>query len=132
MGKPKKGGYPPPQSSTRYVHILGGQIEDMTIAWGDWVVWLNEDRAKYTLVVLEVNGTPVPPPPPDQPDANVWAKLTEVSTPDANSSPKQFYWPGAPPKDPYVYTYGMQQPPNSKGVLTVQINVPPEPAPESV
>jgi hypothetical protein len=123
MGKPKKGGYPPPQGSTRYVHIQGGQIEDKTIAWGDWVVWMNLDRARYTLVLSEINGKPVQPPAP------VWATLTEVGTPDANSSPRQFYWPGAPPKDPYVYTYAMQQPPNSKGVLTVQINVPPEPSP---
>jgi len=118
MGKSKKGGYPPPQGSTRYVVIEGGQIEDMTIAWGDWVVWMNKDDAKYTLVVLEVNGNPVPPA--------VWATLTEVGTPDANSSPRQYDWPGAPPKDPYVYIYGMQEPPNSKANLTVQITVAPE------
>lgn len=123
MGKPKKGGYPPPQGSTRYVHIAGGQIEAKTIAWGDWVVWMNEDHAKYTLAVLEVNGAAVQP--------TVWATLTAVGSDDANSSPRQFYWPGAPPKDPYVYTYGMQEPPNSKGILTVQIVVPPDAA-ESV
>jgi len=58
MGKPKKGGYPPPQPSTRYVEIANAKIENMTIAWGDYVVWVNKDNAEYTLVLSEVNAIP--------------------------------------------------------------------------
>jgi hypothetical protein len=126
MGKPKKGGYPPPQGSTQYVLIQGGKIEDKTVAWGDWVVWTNKDAAKYTLVLLEINGKAVTPTPPP------WATLTEVGTVNANSSPVLFSWPGAPPKTPYVYIYGMQSPSNSKATLTVQISAPESVPPESV
>jgi len=116
MGKPKKGGYPPPQPSTRYVEIANAKIENMTIAWGDYVVWVNKDNAEYTLVLSEVNGNPVPAPAP------VWATLTAVNTDGANSSPREFAWPTGqpPPKDPYVYIYGL---PNAKATLTVQISV---------
>jgi len=118
MGKPKKGGYPPPQPSTRYVEIANGEIESMTIAWGDYVVWVNKDNAAYTLVLSEVNGKPVAAPAP------VWATLTAVNTPGANSSPREFAWltGQTPPKDPYVYIYGL---PNAKAILTVQISVVP-------
>jgi hypothetical protein len=117
MGKPKKGGYPPPQPSTRFVSVKNGEIENKTIAWGDSVVWENKDNVPYTLVLLAVNGNPAATPAP------VWATLTAVGTVDANSSPRIFGWPGAPPKDPYVYQYGMQDPPNAKATLTVQISV---------
>jgi hypothetical protein len=127
MGKPKKGGFPPSQGSVQEVHIQGGKIEDKTIAWGDWVVWMNKDPAKYTLILLEINGKPVTPTPPP------WATLGEVGKPDANSSAVLFSWPGVPPKTPYVYIYGMQEPPNSQATLTVQISTAPGSVPrESV
>jgi len=120
MGKPKKGGYPPPWSATHYIEIAGGKIEDMTIAWGDSVVWKNQDRAAYTLVVLTKNGQPVGLVYP----ANVWATLTQVDTDNANSPPREFPWKEGeiPPKDPYVYQYGILELPAVKALLTVQIS----------
>jgi hypothetical protein len=118
MGKSKKGGYPPPQPSTHYVEIVGGKIENKTVAWGDSVVWQNSDNAAYTLVLLEINGKAVP--------ATVMATLTAVGTVGANSPPWPFNWtPGAPPKTPYVYHYGMQGPPKATATVTVQISVGP-------
>jgi hypothetical protein len=120
MGKPKKGGYPPPWSATHFIDIAGGKIEDMTIAWGDSVVWKNHDRAAYTLVVLMKNGQPLGLVYP----ANVWATLTAVDTDNANSPPREFPWKEGeiPPKDPYVYQYGILELPNVKANLTVQIS----------
>ena len=122
MGKPKKGGYPPPWPSTRDVEILGGKIKDTTIAWGDSVVWQNKDRAKYTLVVLMKNGQPVGLVYP----ANVWATLTSVDSDNANSPAREFPWKEGeiPPKDPYVYQYGILELPAAKAILTVQISAP--------
>jgi hypothetical protein len=122
MGKPKKGGYPPPWPSTRYVEILGGKIDDTTIAWGDSVVWQNKDRATYTLVVLMKNGQPLGLVYP----ANEWAKLTPVDTDNANSPAREFPWKEGeiPPKDPYVYQYGILELPSVKANLIVQISAP--------
>jgi len=120
MGKPKKGGYPPPWSGTHYVEIAGGKIKDTTIAWGDSVVWKNNDRASYTLVVLMKNGQPIGLAYP----ANEWAKLSPVGADNANSPPREFPWKEGeiPPKDPYVYQYGILELPNVKANLTVQIS----------
>ena len=122
MGKPKKGGYPPPWPSTYYVDILNGKIEDTTIAWGDSVVWKNNDSASYTLIVLMVNGKPVSLVYP----ANVWAKVTPVGADNANSPPREFAWNEGeiPPKTPYIYQYGILELPNVKAILTVQISAP--------
>jgi hypothetical protein len=117
MGKPKKGGYPPPWPSTRDVEILGGKIKDTTIAWGDSVVWKNQDRATYTLVVLTKNGQPVGLVYP----ANVWATLTFVDTDNANSPAREFPWK----EDPYVYQYGILELPSVKANLIVQISAGP-------
>jgi hypothetical protein len=124
MGKPKKGGFPPAQASVQFIRIKDGKIENKTIAWGDSVVWQNEDAAKYTLILLEINGQPVTPTPPP------WATLGEVGKPGANSSQTPFNWPaGVPPKTPYIYTYGLQAPPKSQATLTVQISAPLPPVP---
>jgi len=122
MGKPKKGGYPPPQPSNRYVAITNGQIESIIIAWGDSVTWVNHDNADYTLVLAEVNGKPVAAPAP------VWATLTAANTPGGTSPARPFNWltGQTPPKDPYVYIYGTS---NAKATLTVQISVPPASVP---
>jgi hypothetical protein len=126
MGKPKKGGYPPPWPTTRYVEILGGKIKDQTIAWGDSVVWQNQDQATYTLVILMVNGKTVSLVYP----ANVWATLAAVGADTANSPPREFSWNEGevPPKDPYIYQYGIRELPNVKAMLTVQISVGPSSA----
>ena len=123
MGKPKKGGYPPPWSATHFIEIVGGKIEDMTIAWGDSVVWKNHDQKAYTLVVLTKNGQPVGLVYP----ANVWATLTFVDTDNANSPAREFPWKEGeiPPKDPYVYQYGILELPSVKANLIVQISAGP-------
>src|ERR1700721_3175519 len=123
MGKPKKGGYPPPWSSTHYVEIQNGKIPDTIIAWGDSVVWKNLDPAAYTLVVLMKNGQPVGLVYP----ANVWATLTRAGTDNENSPPREFPWKEGeiPPKEPYIYQYGILELPNSKANLTVQISAAP-------
>src|ERR1700683_2990074 len=120
MGKPKKGGYPPPWSRTHDIEIQGGKIEDKTIAWGDSVVWKNLDRVAYTLVVLTRNGQPFNLVYP----ANVWATLTFIDTDNANSPAREFPWKEGeiPPKDPYVYQYGILELPNVKANLVVQIS----------
>ena len=60
MGKPKKGGYPPPQPITHYIEIIDGKINPaaVTIAWGDCVVWTNKDAVSYTLALF-TNGEPI-------------------------------------------------------------------------
>jgi hypothetical protein len=119
MGKSKKGAYPPQQPKIRYIEVEGGEIEDsIVIAWGDSVVWQNKDNVPYTLIALAINGQAIAGVPP------VWANLTAVNTVGADSSPRVYGWPGVPPKDPYVYQYGMKDPPNAKATLTVQISVP--------
>jgi hypothetical protein len=69
----KNAGYPPPQESTQCVEIVGGKIEGKTVAWGDWVFWVNKDVAKYTPVVFEVSANVVPP--------TVWATPTQFCLP---------------------------------------------------
>jgi hypothetical protein len=115
MGKPKKGGFPAVQPKVNYVKIQNGEIENAIIAWGDSVVWMNLDSTGYTLAALTSSG---------QPDhTKVWATVTAVNTPDANSSPLVFTWTPGTPKDPQVYPYGMLPPANGKAKLTVQISV---------
>jgi hypothetical protein len=49
-----------------------------------------------------------------------------VDTDNANSPPREFPWKAGeiPPKDPYVYLYGILELPNVKAILTVQISAP--------
>ena len=114
MGKPKKGGFPPVQPKVNYVKIQNGEIDNATIAWGDSVVWMNLDASGYTLAGL-TNGAPDP--------SKVWATVTAVGTPDANSSPVVFTWTPGTPKDPQTYHYGMLPPGTAKATLTVQVSV---------
>ena len=114
MGTPKKGGFPPVQPKVNEVQIKNGEIDNVTIAWGDSVVWMNLDPREYTLAAL-TNGQPDP--------QKVWAKLTAVGSADANSSPMVFTWTPGTPKDPQVYEYGMLTGGTAKAKITVQISV---------
>jgi hypothetical protein len=114
MGKPKKGGYPAVQPKVNYIRIQHGEIENAVIAWGDSVVWMNLDSTGYT-IAGSTNGTPDP--------NKVWAKVTAVGTPDANSSPLVFTWSPGMSKDPQVYPYGTLPPGTAKATLTVKISV---------
>jgi hypothetical protein len=114
VGQPKKGGFPPVQPKVNFVRIKGGEIDNVTIAWGDSVVWTNEDDASYTLAA-STNGQPDP--------AKIWAQLTKVGTPDANSAEMVFAWQPGMSKDPVVYEYGMLPPGTAKAKITAQIKV---------
>jgi hypothetical protein len=116
LGKPKKGGYPPPQPTVNYIKIQSGEIDNATIAWGDSVVWTNLDKASYTLALQTVNGQP----PPTQ---VIWAQLTAVGTEGANSAEMVFQWTADLGKDPVVYVYGMLPPGTAKARVTAQIKV---------
>src|ERR1700758_663071 len=105
MGQPKKGGFPPSQPKVNFVAIKGGEIDNVTIAWGDSVVWTNEDDAAYILAAI-TDGQPDP--------TKIWAELTKVGTPGANSAEMVFTWQPGMPKDPVVYEYGMLPPGNAK------------------
>jgi hypothetical protein len=114
MGKPKKGGFPAVQPKVNYVAIKSGEIDNVTIAWGDSVVWTNQDAASYKLAPI-VNG---------QPDStNIWADLTAKGTPNANSAEMVFTWSPGMSKDPVVYHYGMLPPGTAKATITAQITV---------
>ena len=115
MGKPKKGGYPPPQPKVNYIAIKDGAIdpENATIAWGDSVVWTNKDAVSYRLAVCTAG----------QPDKDkIWADLGPVNTKNANSAPRQFDWSTAKGKDPFIYEYGMLSPGTAKATITAQIS----------
>ncbi len=114
MGKPKKGGFPAVQPKVNYVKIQNGEIDNATIAWGDSVVWMNHDATGYTLAG-STGGTPDP--------AKVWATVTAVGTPDANSSPLVFTWSPGMSKDRQTYQYGMLPPGTAKATLTVKVSV---------
>lgn len=117
MGKPQKGGFPAVQPKVNYIAIKNGEIDNATIAWGDSVVWMNQQTTGCTLAPLLANGQPDPNP------ANAWAVLTAVGTEGANSSPMVFTWRPGIPKTPQVYSYGMLPPGTAKATLTVQISV---------
>jgi hypothetical protein len=114
MGKPKKGGFPAVQPKVNYIKIQNGEIDNAVIAWGDSVVWMNLDATGYT-IAGSTAGTPDP--------AKVWATVTAVGTPDANSSPLVFTWTPGMSKDPQVYPYGTLAPGKAKATLTVKISV---------
>jgi hypothetical protein len=114
MGKPKKGGFPAVQPTVKYVAIRKGEIDNAIIAWGDSVVWTNEDTASYRLAPLK-DGQPDP--------TNIWADLTPVGTDNANSPEMVFLWKPGMSKDPVVYQYGMLPPGTAKAKITVQIKV---------
>jgi hypothetical protein len=111
MGKPKKGGFPPPQPKVNYIEINDGGINPAaaTIAWGDSVVWTNNDAVSYTLAVC-TNGQPDP--------QKVWAKVD----PNSTSAQVEFDWSPDLAKDPVVYEYGMLPPGQAKATITAQIS----------
>ena len=108
MGKPKKGGYPPPQPRVLYITVENGKIDNAAaiIAWGDSVVWTNKDAVSYTLERFK-------PDPPNK----TWVELK----PDATSAPMVFNWSSPLGKDPVVYEYGMP-PPGATATITAQIS----------
>ncbi|HEX3682076.1 MAG TPA: hypothetical protein VHU83_05985 [Bryobacteraceae bacterium] len=117
MGKPKKGGFPAMEPKTNYVSIQKGEMDNITIAWGDSVVWINRDPVPHKVAPLASNG---------QPDPNrIWADLSKDGTDDANSSPLQFQWTEKtpPPAQPQVFEYGLVDAPNVKAKITAQIKV---------
>jgi plastocyanin len=111
MGKPKKGGYPPPQPITNFIEITDGKINPaaVTIAWGDLVVWTNKDAVSYSLAVC-TNG---------QPDSN---KIWRVLAGNTSSAPLEFDWSQDKGKDPFTYEYGMLPPGTAKATITAQIS----------
>ena len=117
MGKPKKGGFPAMEPKTNYVSIQNGEIDNVTIAWGDSVVWINQDNMGHQLAALGPDGRPDPTKP--------WGTVTPVGTDDANSSPLSFQWTEItpPPKDPQIFEYGLIDAPTVKAKITVQIKV---------
>jgi hypothetical protein len=117
MGKPKKGGFPAMEPKTNYVSIQNGEIDNVTIAWGDSVVWVNKDVVGHQLAALDSNGQPDPTKP--------WATVTPVGTDDANSSPLSFQWTQTipPPNQPQIFQYGLIDAPTVRAKVTVQIKV---------
>jgi plastocyanin len=117
MGKPKKGGFPAMEPKTNYVKIQNNEIDNVTIAWGDSIVWVNKDETTHSLAPLGTDGKPDP--------ANPWAELGPKGSDNANSVPTSFNWneQQPPPKDPTIYQYGLIDHPTSKAKITVQIKV---------
>ena len=96
MGDSKKGGYPPGIPVTHYVPIQNGKAADITVAWGDKVVFQNEDDAVYVIVGL-TDSNPDP--------AKIMGIVTAKGTASENSSEIGFYPPGLPPKKPTPFPY---------------------------
>lgn len=115
MGKPKKGGFPPSQPIVNYIAIKDGAMDDVTIAWGDSVVWTNEDAESYKLAAF-TDGKPDDPP-------IIWADLGPVGSDTANSAEMVFVWSPGMSKDPIVYEYGMLPPGTATATITAQIKV---------
>jgi len=118
MGKPKKGGFPATQPVTHFVKIQGGEIDNLTLAWGDQVVWQNKDAYSHKLAGLGADGKPDPTKPWGQ-------EITAVGSPGASSSPLSFQWlqTTPPPKDPQIFQYGCLEHPNEKAHVTAQLKV---------
>ena len=118
MGKPKKGGFPAVQPTTKYVNIQNGEIDNATIAWGDSIVWMNKEPVGHALAALDSNGKPDPTKPWGSP-------IGPVGSPTANSPAFAFQWtqPTPPPPTPQVFPYGCLDHPNEKAKVTVQIKV---------
>jgi hypothetical protein len=114
MGKPKKGGFPPSEPIVNYIAIKNGAIDNVTIAWGDSVVWTNQDPEPYKLAQF-TSGQPDP--------TKIWADLGPVNTDSANSAEMVFVWSPGMSKDPIVYEYGMLPPGTAKATITAQIKV---------
>jgi hypothetical protein len=116
MGKPKKDGFPAMEPKTNYVSIQNGKMESITIAWGDAVVWQNQDRLRYQIAQLGANGEPDP--------ASVWATVGPQGAPDENTQPVAFSWTEStpPPDQPHVFQYGLVGYPG-KATITAQIKV---------
>jgi len=109
MGKPKKGGYPPPQPITNFIEIMDGKINPaaVTIAWGDYVAWTNKDAVTYTLVLFK-NG---------EQTKDTWATLNPKST----SARMVFNWSSNLGKDPVTYEYGLLPPGETQATVTSTI-----------
>jgi hypothetical protein len=118
MGKPKKGGFPAMEPKTNYVKIKNNEIDNVTIAWGDSIVWMNQDSVAHSLAALDNSGKPDPAKPWGPP-------MGPVGSETANSPEFAFQWQqqGPPPKDPQVYQYGLLDHPTAKARVTVQIKV---------
>jgi hypothetical protein len=118
MGKPSKGGFPAMEPKTNYVKIKNNEIDNVTIAWGDSIVWMNQDNVTHSLAALGTSGSPDPAKPWGPP-------MGPVGSETANSPEFAFQWQqqGPPPKDPQVYQYGLLDHPTTKARVTVQIKV---------
>ena len=118
MGKPKKGGFPAMEPKINYVKIQNNEIDNVTIAWGDSIVWVNKDNTTHSLAVLGGNGQPDPTKPWGGP-------MGPVGSDTANSPEFSFQWmqQTPPPTTPTVYQYGLLDHPTSKAKVTVQIKV---------
>ncbi|HEV8042581.1 MAG TPA: hypothetical protein VGP62_27130 [Bryobacteraceae bacterium] len=118
MGKPKKGGFPAMEPITHDVIIRNNEIDNVIIAWGDSLVWINKDNVEHSLAALDSNGNPDPTKPWGPP-------MGPVGSDTANSPEFAFQWmqPTPPPKDPQIYRYGLLDHPTSKATVTVQIKV---------
>jgi hypothetical protein len=117
MGKPKKGGFPPSQPIVNHITIKNGAIDkaNAIIAWGDSVVWTNEDSVPYKLARF-TNGQPETPP-------IIWADLGPAGTDSDTSQEVVFTWLSGMSKDPIVYQYGMLPPGTATATITAQIKV---------
>jgi hypothetical protein len=116
MGKPKKGGFPPSEPIVNRITIKNGAFDkaNATIAWGDSVVWTNDDSVPYKLARF-TNG---------QLDSSIiWADLGPAGTDNETSSEVVFTWTSGMSKDPIVYQYGMLPPGTATATITAQIKV---------
>jgi plastocyanin len=118
MGKPTKGGFPSVQPTTRNVNIQNGKIDNITIAWGDSIVWMNKDPVNHQLAALDNNGNPDPTKP-------LGPAIGPVGSPTANTPPFGFPWTQStpPPATPTVFAYGCLVHPNEKATVAVLIKV---------
>jgi len=118
MGKHKTGVFPGLEPVTHYVTIQNNEIDNLTIAWGDSVVWSNQDSVTHSLAWLDANGNPDrnnPLGPPLGPKGSATANSVEFSYAWQRQPP--------PPKEPEIYKYGLLDHPTSKATLTIQLKI---------
>jgi hypothetical protein len=119
MGKPKKGWFPPMAPNQYGVSIRNRQIveRDITIAWGDYVYWINSDRATYTIAPLGSDG---------KPDRNeAWTTVGPVDSDRSTSDLVGFSWTKKtpPPDQAQVFEYGLVEAPSPTAKIRVKIKV---------